>query len=146
MRFSTEINAPKDKVWSVLWNDPTYRKWTSVFTEGSYAQSDWQQGSTIKFLAPDGNGMYSTIEQLVPNGVMSFKHLGVIKGGVEQPVNEETKKWSGAVERYPLEERGAKTLLTVEMDMSEEHRDFFNTTFPKALEKVKELAEAQASD
>jgi len=37
IQFSTEINAPKEKVWNVLWDDATYRKWVSVFSEGSKA-------------------------------------------------------------------------------------------------------------
>lgn len=142
LQFSCEINAPKDKVWSALWNEASYRKWTRVFSEGSYAQSDWQEGSSIRFLSPDGNGIYGTIEKLVPNKVMSFRHLGVIKGGVEQAADEETKKWSGARESYTLAEAGNKTQLTVAMDTVPEHKAYFEETFPKALQLVKELAEA----
>jgi len=40
IEFKIEINAPKQKVWEVLWNDATYRKWTNVFCEGTYALSD----------------------------------------------------------------------------------------------------------
>lgn len=40
--FKIEINAPKEKVCSVLWDDETYRKWTTVFCEGTYAVSDWK--------------------------------------------------------------------------------------------------------
>ena len=36
IKFFNHINAPKEKVWKVLWDDSSYRKWTSVFMEGSY--------------------------------------------------------------------------------------------------------------
>ena len=36
--FKTAIDAPKEKVWDVLWNDETYRQWTTPFSEGSYAE------------------------------------------------------------------------------------------------------------
>jgi hypothetical protein len=49
LHFSTDINAPRETVWNVLWNDATYRDWTSVFAEGSYAVSDWNEGSKIQF-------------------------------------------------------------------------------------------------
>ena len=55
--FSTSINAPKNKVWDILWYDETYRKWTSVFMEGSSAQSDWNEGSRIYFTDGKGSGM-----------------------------------------------------------------------------------------
>lgn len=38
--FSTTIDTPKEKVWDELWEDSSYRKWTSIFCEGSYAETD----------------------------------------------------------------------------------------------------------
>lgn len=139
--FSIKIKAPKEKVWEVLWNDETYRKWTSVFSEGSHAVTDWKEGSKVLFLSPTGDGMFSTVAKNIPNQFMSFKHLGVIKNGEEQPLDEETKKWSGALENYTLKESDGTTELIVEMDISEDYEKFFKETFPKALEKVKELSE-----
>ena len=52
LQFSIEINAPKEKVWDTLWQDENYRKWTSVFIEGSFAESDWKEGGKIHFLTP----------------------------------------------------------------------------------------------
>jgi len=141
LKFSIGIKAPKEKVWNILWNDETYRKWTSVFSEGSYAVTDWKEGSKVLFLGGEGNGMYSVISKAKPNEFMSFKHLGVIKNSIEQPLDEESKKWSGALENYSLEEKNGLTELKVEMDMAEDHKSYFNETFPKALQKVKELSE-----
>lgn len=140
-RFNITINAPKEKVWKVLWNDATYRKWTSVFNEGSYAETDWKEGSKVLFLSPSGEGMVSTIAANRPNEFMSIKHLGTVKDGVEDLDSEETRKWSGAMENYTLKTVNGKTELTVEMDITQEYKDFFLETWPKALEKVKELAE-----
>ncbi len=55
--FKISINAPKEKVWDVLWNDPFYRAWTSVFAEGSHAETDWKKGSKVLFLDNKGRGM-----------------------------------------------------------------------------------------
>ena len=107
LNFSIQISAPKEKVWNVLWDDLTYRKWTSTFSEGSYAISDWKEGSKILFLSPNGEGMFSTIAKKIFYEFMSFKHLETVKGGEEQPDNEETKKWSGAMENYSLDEKPA---------------------------------------
>ncbi len=65
--FSTTINAPKEVVWKTLWDDETYRKWTSVFSATSYAETDWKEGSKVLFLDADGSGMVSRIEANRPN-------------------------------------------------------------------------------
>ena len=104
LNFTIEIQAEKEKVWQVLWNDETYREWTKAFCEGSHAVSDWQEGSKIHFLDPNGQGMFGIIEKLVENEFISFKHLGVLKEKTEQPIDDETKKWSGCHENYTLTE------------------------------------------
>ena len=141
LNFSIQINAPKEKVWNVLWDDITYRKWTSTFSEGSYAVTDWEEGSKVLFLSPGGGGMFSIIAKKVSNKFMSFKHLGTVKGGEEQPEDEETKSWSGATENYSLDDKNGGTELTVTIDITEDHESYFKETFPKALESVKTLAE-----
>lgn len=141
IQFSTSINAPKEKVWQVLWNDDTYQKWTSVFSEGSKAVTDWKEGSKIHFLDAKNDGMYSMIDKCVENEVMNFKHIGVIKDGVEQPLDDATKSWSGSAENYGLTETNGITTLNVEMDIITDYQDYFNKTFPLALDLVKKLAE-----
>jgi len=140
--FLIEIKASKQKVWNVLWDDANYRKWTTVFCEGSNAVSDWHEGSKVLFLSPNGEGMFSIIHKKIPNEFMSFKHLGTVKGGQEQPENDETKKWSGAMENYSLLEKNGLTELAVTMDITDDHEQYFKDTFPKALEAIKNLAEA----
>ena len=142
INFSTDINAPKEKVWQTLWDDANYRKWTSAFTEGSHAVTDnWKEGSEVKFLDPKGSGMVSKVAANRPNEFMSFEHLGEIKDGVEDRDSEKVKEWAGAKENYTLKETGGVTKLDIEMDISEEYKDMFTQMWPKALEQVKALAE-----
>ena len=142
LNFSVEINAPREKVWEVLWGDSSYRYWTGVFGEGSYAESDnWKEGTNVKFLAENGDGMLSLISVNRPNEHMSFKHLGMIKDGVEDTESEEVKKWSGAVESYTLQGNNGSTTLHIDMDMTPEHKEYFEKAWPKALDRVKELSE-----
>jgi uncharacterized protein YndB with AHSA1/START domain len=134
--FSIRIDAPKEKVWDSLWSDAGYRKWTAPFAEGSYAETDWQEGSKIKFLSPDGGGMYGIIQSKIPFVQMSFQHHGEIKRGVE-----ESQEWAGAMEQYYLTEINGTTELRVTMDITEDFQSYFNETFPKALAIVKQMAE-----
>ena len=69
VNFSSLIKASKDKVWNALWDDENYKKWTSVFSEGSHAISDWKEGSKILFLDSNGSGMYSIIAEKVPGEI-----------------------------------------------------------------------------
>jgi len=144
LNFTIDIQANKERVWETLWNEETYPQWTKAFCEGSYAVSDWKEGSKVHFLAPDGQGMYSLIEKLVKNEFISFKHIGVLKDKIEQPLDEETKKWSDCYENYRLTETENKTSLSVEVDALEQYLDFFKDKFPIALQNVKELAEIKA--
>ena len=57
LKFKIEINAPKEKVWNILWEDASYRKWTATFCEGGYAVTDWKENSKALFLTPNGEGM-----------------------------------------------------------------------------------------
>jgi hypothetical protein len=141
LHFSQTINAPKEKVWSILWDDATYRQWTSAFSPTSYADSDWNEGSKILFLDGNGSGMVSKIETKRPNEFMSFKHLGELKNGVEDTESNAVKGWAGALENYTLKEVDGKTELVVDMDINEDYKDMFMGMFPKALEQVKILAE-----
>ena len=141
LKFSTNINAPKERVWEVLWNDAYYRMWTSVFSEGSYAETDWNEDSKILFLDGKGSGMVSFIAAKRPYEFMSFKHMGIVKDGVEQMDGEEVKAWQGSLENYTLTETNGNTQLNVEMDSNKDYKDYFEKTWPKALEQVKILAE-----
>ena len=40
MHFSIGIAALRETVWEILLDDATYRQWTAVFAEGSYAEGD----------------------------------------------------------------------------------------------------------
>ena len=141
LTFEIEINATAEKVWNAMWTEENYRKWTSAFCEGSYDKSSWKQGERIHFLDPNGNGMYSEITTLVPNEKMYFTHLGNIKNFEEQPLDEDTKAWSGVQENYTVISDGTSSKVIVTMDILEKYANFFSESFPKGLATIKEIAE-----
>ncbi len=139
LHYAIDIDAPREKVWRVLWDDKSFRDWSSVFAEGSYAVSDWKEGSTVQFIDPTSNsGMQAIIEKSRPGEFMSFRHEAEIKEGKVQPVPE----WSGAHENYTLTSNNGRTTLKVELDAADEHRQMFEDKFPRALKRVKVLSEA----
>lgn len=138
LEYKIEINASPEKVWTVLWDDISYRQWTSAFTEGSFYIGTWEEDSMMKFFDPNNNGMYSRVLKNNPNKEMTFLHLGEIYDGVEVP-----QDWGDATESYILQETEEGTKLTAKINTSEEFRGFFEDKFPNALQNVKNLAENQ---
>jgi uncharacterized protein YndB with AHSA1/START domain len=141
LQFTTTINASREKVWEALWNDAHYRAWTNAFMEGSHAVTDWKEGSKVLFMDGKGSGMVSVVAANKPNEFMSFKHLGEVHNGVEDTTSDKVKGWSGSHENYTLKDANGKTALTVEMDITSDYKEYFEKTWPKALDQLKALAE-----
>lgn len=141
LELSILINASKEKIWHVLLDDETYRKWTSVFCEGSYAEGSWDVGSKVHFKTPQGDGMVSRIKLHKPNEIITIEHYGILKNGIEEFDSDEVKKWADSYETYKVETEGSATMLYIEMLITDEYLEFMKTTWLKALEIVKELSE-----
>lgn len=143
LTFSTTIDATRDEVWRALWDDASYRDWTSVFAAGSYAVTDWKEGSKALFLSPAGDGLVSRIAVSRPPEFLSIEHLGTVKNGVEDLESPAARTWTGARETYTLTNTQGGVTLTVEMDSTGEHRPFFEKTWPQALDRIKRICEGR---
>ena len=146
LRFSTLIDAPKQKVWHTMLDDATYRDWTQTFNPGSYYKGDWSKGSRILFLGPDPEtgeegGMVARIAENRPYEFVSIEHLGIIEDGKEDTTSEAVRNWTPAFEDYAFKEQDGTTELVVEMDVADEYVEPFQQMWPNALQKLKELAE-----
>lgn len=140
-RYSARIKASKEKVWRLLWGKETYPKWTAAFAENSDAVTDWKEGSKVLFTNGSGEGMVARIATKIENEFLSFEHLGMLKNGQEILEGPEVEAWAGARENYTLTEYDNSTNLDVDIDVNPQWKDYFDKTWPKALEKLKELAE-----
>ncbi len=145
IHISITINAPVERVWSIMLNDDTYRQWTNAFHAGSYYRGDWNQGSKILFIGPDEKGgemgMVSRIAENRLHEYISIEHLGIYANGVEDTTSDEAKKWSPAFENYIFESVENGTKLIIDQDIDPEYEEMFEKMWADALEKLKELAE-----
>ena len=145
LHFEITINASRKKVWNTMLDKDSYREWTDVFMPGSYYVGDWSKGSKILFLAPgkEGvmSGMVSQIEENRPYEYVSIEHVGVVHDGKEDMSSESVKGWAGAHENYTFKEVNGATEVLVDMDSVDEYKEMFHSIWPKALQKLKELAE-----
>ena len=139
MQFSIEIKAPIEKVWSTLWEDKTFRDWANIIDEGTYMVGEMKEGNEVQFISSSsGYGVTSFIEKLTPNEFVLFRHMADTK---ESGAQEREKDWTGGTESHSLVEEDGVTTLTVEFDVPTELEETFKVRFPKALKRVKILAE-----
>lgn len=143
LSYEIIIDAPKQKVWEVLWGENTYSEWTQFFSPGSQMKSDWKVNGKTYFVNQEGAGMVSTIDSLGHPDQIIFKHLGMVdKNGVEDTESMEVKQWSGCFEKYILIDYDGRTKLHVEVQIDKNWEEHMNTGFTKGLEVVKNIAEA----
>ncbi len=148
-QFSIVINAPKEKVWKTMLDKDTYEKWTDVFMPGSSYVGDWSEGSKILFLAPveseKMSGMVSRIKDRRQYEFISLETIGLVHNGEEDTTSEEAKEWAGSLENYTFKDVDGKTELRIDlssdMDFNKEMLEMSEKIWPKALDKLKELAE-----
>jgi hypothetical protein len=148
MQFKISINAPVSKVYDVMLgisNKSTYEQWTALFNPTSTYEGDWNKGSKILFIGTDEKGekggMVSEIAENIPNRFVSIRHYGLLQGNVEITDGPEVEKWAGGYENYNFGEYNGTTTVIVDVDTTEDFLDYMNETYPKALDKLKELCE-----
>ncbi|MDQ8023413.1 MAG: SRPBCC domain-containing protein [Moraxellaceae bacterium] len=141
LMFETTIKATPEAVSKAMLGPETYKAWTSAFCEGSYYTGSWDEGASIHFLSPGGDGMVSVIAEHRPAEFVSIKHIGMIENGVEDTTSEKVRNWTPAYENYRFTAVPGGTHLVVTVDTVPEYEQYMQDTFPKALGLLKELCE-----
>jgi len=148
LQFKVNIHAPATRIYDIMLgisDKSTYEQWTSLFNPTSSYEGSWEKGSKIRFLGVDDKGekggMVSRIAVNVPNQFVSIQHYGILKGDKEITEGPEVEKWANGFENYTFEENSNSTTVIVDLDTTEEFVDYMNQTYPKALDKLKELCE-----
>jgi hypothetical protein len=148
LQFKIDITSSAENVFETmlgLKNIKTYEAWTSEFNPTSTYEGKWQKGTKMYFVGTDeqGNrgGMISEIADIVPSKFVSIRHYGMLDGTTEITEGEQVEKWAGGLENYTFHESNGITTVTVDMDTTEEYMDYFKTTWPMALDKLKNIAE-----
>ncbi|MCW4001264.1 MAG: SRPBCC domain-containing protein [Candidatus Bathyarchaeota archaeon] len=146
LHYEIMIEASPEEVWDAIVDDAKYRQWTRVFQEGSYFEGGWEKGDKIRFLSTNAKGekegMIAEIAESQKNRFLSIRHLGMVLGGKEDTVSEAAKNWVPAYENYTLTPQEGGTCFEVDLDSSDdEMNEMFKDTWPRALEKLKQVAE-----
>jgi uncharacterized protein YndB with AHSA1/START domain len=145
LHFEVNIRASQEAVWDAVVDDEKYREWAAPFHEGSYFEGGWNKGDKIRFLARnekgEPEGMIAEIAESRKPEFISIRHFGMILGGKEDTTSDEVKKWVPAYENYTFTRLGNFTKFEVDADTEESFVELFSGMWPKALAKLKEVAE-----
>lgn len=143
LQWTIDIAAPVATVWSRMLDLESYKDWTSAFGAGSYYVGSWDQGARIVFTAPPGeDGMLAEIAENRRHQRLSIRHIGVLAGGVEDTESEMVRAWAPAYETYTFETTPTGTHLVVDLDITDEYAAMMQETWPKALDRLREISEA----
>jgi uncharacterized protein YndB with AHSA1/START domain len=139
LQFSIEINASREKVWSTLWEDKTFRDWANIIDEGTYMVGEMKEGNEVQFISSvNGYDVTSLVDKFIPNEFVFFRHMADTK---DSGMEKREKDWTGGTESHSLIEKNGVTTLTVVFDVQGELEEIFNDRMPKALERIRVLAE-----
>jgi uncharacterized protein YndB with AHSA1/START domain len=143
LTYTATIRAPRELVWNTMIEPASYREWTRPFMDGSYFEGSWDEGATIRFLSPSGEGMVATIERNQPHEFISIRHLGFVADGKDDTTSEAVTSWAPAHENYRFETVDGGTKLTVTQDMQEDYVAMMEDKWPRALEVLRALCEGR---
>lgn len=148
LQYQISIQAPASKVYDLMLgitNISTYEQWTALFNPTSTYEGTWDKGAKILFVGVDEKGekggMVSRIVENIPMQFVSIQHYGLVKADQEITEGPEVEKWANGFENYSFEENNGTTMVTVDLDTTEDFVAYMNESYPKALEKLKEICE-----
>jgi hypothetical protein len=109
---------------------------------GSYAQTDWREGSTVRFLDPSGSGILGHIVASRRPELVDVEFDGLVADGKDDTESDHAREYRGSRETYRLTRTPDGTHLDISADMGEQYYDDMAAAWDRALATVKALAEA----
>jgi hypothetical protein len=139
LKFEIGINSTKETVWSAIFDDTSFRDWANIIDEGTYMEGEMKEGNEIQFISSvNGYGVTSLVSKLIPYEYVLFKHASDTQ---MSGATTRDKQWTGGSESYTLIDKEGQTFLTIKSEIPEELVEMFNDRLPRAMKRIKELAE-----
>src|SRR5687768_4584167 len=133
---TVNIAAPAAAVWELLVNPELAARWAEAFSEGTYVESDFGQGSKVIWKDKEGNTGAKGV-------VMLRREMELLEVAFYDDVNADDHQPTGQYrERFALSSEKGKTRLSISAGpLPEEHYKIHEPLWTAALEKIKTLAE-----
>lgn len=143
--FKIAINASINTVYSITIDKRHFPIWTEIFAPNSHFEGSWDEGKILIYKCPDEKGkmqgMVNKIMKNKPNREIFIQPIGIIEDGKEIHSGEKVKDLDESFENYLFEKKGDGTELHIRVSVFDKFEDYFNETWPKALEKLKFICE-----
>ena len=148
LNYAIHIPAPPQQVWNTMLQHGTYEQWTTAFLPGSTYTGNWGLHERLKFTGPEGNGTVAEITAWEQYKLIAATHVAVVnRQGVEERASPEAQQWIGTRESYRFVQTAeGHTQLEVEMHTHPAFASMFDTSWPKALQALKNLLAVPASN
>lgn len=134
------INATRQKIWQVLFNDTFSRMWYDEFSPGAHAQTNWSLNSKVVFTDPTSNGLIGKVTQNRKLEAMIVEYTGQLVDGVEDYTSQAAQALKGKRETYRLAEQNGLVLLSISADLSDLYADQME---PAGIVRYKKLRISQ---
>jgi uncharacterized protein YndB with AHSA1/START domain len=142
LEFNIAIAAPVARVWDCMLDAIAYRDWTRAFCEGSYYEGSWAQGSRMRFLDPDGNGMDAVVEENRLHERVVLKLVGELAEGRPKPGSTVASDPAREIYEFSATAGGGTRLVIRLSGWDDGFADMMAGLWPNALQRLKTLAES----
>ena len=140
--FDIDIAAPVARVWDCMLDPIAYRDWTRAFCEGSYFEGNWAQGSRMRFLDPDGNGMDAVVQENRLHQRLALRLVGSLTEGRPTPGSQPGGEPAHEIYEFSAT-AGGGTHLAIRLEgWDDGFADMMAGLWPQALQRLKALAES----
>lgn len=144
-QYKIDIKAPALQVMETMIAEKTYKLWTAPFNPTSSFEGAWKKGNHIRFIGVNEKGvkagMVAEVMDIIPGKFVSLRHFGFVMDDAVITEGPELEGWKNAKENYSFTENNGTTTVTIDIDVVEDHLEYFDKTWPIALGKLKELCE-----
>jgi uncharacterized protein YndB with AHSA1/START domain len=137
--YNIFIKSTPENLWHKMLDSESYKYWTQEFEPTSCYSGKLELGEEIQFLSIDGSGMLVKVAKYEKYIIIGFEIIGFVDNG-NKILNQEIPN---GVEEYYFEPAENGTELKIIVDTTPDYDEDMNKMWPKALLKLKELAESK---
>lgn len=142
LHFGIDIDAPVARVWDCMLDPIAFRDWTRAFCEGSYFEGSWAQGSRMRFLDPDGNGMDAVVDENRLHQRVALRLVGELREGRPNAGSRLHREPAHEVYEFSATAGGGTRLDVHLRGWEDGFADLMAGLWPQALQRLKALAES----
>lgn len=144
--YSIIIENSPTKVYELMLDHDSYRKWTKPFSPTSDLRGDWTEKSKMLFTSKDKDGfeagMIAVVDANIPGEIVVIRHVGMFDQNGEYNEGKMVDEWKNSLEVYRFKNLNGKTNLICSVELSDQtDPHMFDQTWPEALNLLKEICE-----